>query len=92
MDESGRTIRWRRTFEPEEPSYNRVLCGKGERILSDVETEAYFTQLEEELYERLESRQRAIANWKRLKIVIVILKMCNGRLEEKVELEENSEE
>ena len=56
-----------------------------------METEAYFTQLEEELYERLESRKRAIANWKRLKIVIVILKMCNGRLEEKVELEENNE-
>ena len=56
MDESGRTIRWRRTFEPEEPSYQKALCGKGERILSEVETEAYFTQLEEELYERLESR------------------------------------
>ena len=40
----------------------------------------------------MESRKRAIANWKRLRIVIVILKMCNGRLEEKKELEENDEE
>ena len=88
MDEAGRTIRWRRTFEPEEPKYYPAYCGKGERILSDVETEAYFTQLEEELYERLESRKRAIANWKRLKIVIVILKMCNGRLEEKKEIDD----
>ena len=85
MDENGRTIRWRRTFEPQEPSYTRDCCKKGERILSEIETEAYFTQLEEELYERLESRRRAISNWKRLKIVIVILKMCNGRLEEKKE-------
>ena len=83
VDENGKTIRWRRTFDWQDPTYQRLCCGKGERILSEVETEAYFTQVEEELYERLASRQRAIANWKRLRIVIVILKMCNGRLEEK---------
>lgn len=37
--------------------------------------------MSKDLYERLEARRRAISNWKRLKIVIVILKMCNGRIE-----------
>lgn len=31
----------------------------------------------EDLHERLETRKRAIENWKRLKIVMAILRMCN---------------
>ena len=90
VDETGKTIRWRRTLDPQEPKHYSSICNnKGERKLSDIEAEAYFTQFSEDLYERLEARRRAVSNWKRLKIVIVILKMCNGRLEEKkVEKEE----
>jgi len=40
------------------------------------------TQINEELYERLEARRKAISNWKRLKIVIVILKMSGGRVDD----------
>ena len=83
MDETGKTIRWRRTFEIQEAVYEKTWCRKGERILNEIETESYLTQLEEDIFDRLEARRRAISNWKRLKIVIVILKMCNGRLEEK---------
>ena len=52
--------------------------------MSDLESEAKLTLLNEDLHERLEARHRAISNWKRLKIVIVILKMCNGRFDEAV--------
>lgn len=39
-------------------------------------------RLNEDLNERLKARSRAISNWKRLKIVIVILKMTGGRVDE----------
>jgi len=62
--------------------YKKGCLGtKGERLVSDIEAEASLTQLNEDLHERLEARRRAISNWKRLKIVIVILKMCNGRMD-----------
>lgn len=81
-DEKGRTIRWRRTYDQQstEKGPHCKMCRGG---LDCIEAEAQLTQLEEELYDRLEVRQRAISNWKRLRIVIVILRMCNGRLEEK---------
>ena len=89
LDEKGRTIRWERVFDQAENEKNeRKCCKPGERILTgkeamdDVEGEATLNQLNEDLYERLESRRRAISNWKRLKIVIVILKMSNGRMQE----------
>jgi hypothetical protein len=82
MDENGRTIRYRRIIDPDPVSFKKGLCGaKGERIISDIEAEANLTQLNDDLHERLEIRSRAISNWKRLKIVIVILKMCNGRMD-----------
>ena len=36
--------------------------------------------MSEELYEMLEARNRAISNWKRLKIVIAILRLANGKM------------
>lgn len=36
-----------------------------------------------QLYDELEVRQRAIANWKRLRIVIVLLQVCGGRVDKK---------
>ena len=84
MHEDGRTIRWRRIYEESEPEYKRECYGwrKGERIHTDIESEKFLENMNEDLYERLEARRRAISNWKRLKIVIVILKMCNGRIDE----------
>ena len=83
IDEQGKTIRYRRIIEPEsEVKYAKGCCWrKGERILSEIEAEAQLTQINEELSERLSQRARAISSWKRLKIVIVILKLCNGRID-----------
>ena len=36
----------------------------------------------EKLFNKIETRARAIGNWKRLKILIVILRMCNGNFSE----------
>ena len=35
----------------------------------------------EALYVKLEKRRRAIANWRRLKVVLAILKICGNRME-----------
>ena len=35
----------------------------------------------ERLHDTLELRRRAINNWKRLKVVLAILKICGGRME-----------
>ena len=84
LDEQGRTVRWQRIFESEEPNFQKRCRGHGERILSDIEAVETLQQLNEDLYDRLEARRRAISNWKRLKIVIVILKMTGGRIDESV--------
>ena len=36
-----------------------------------------------QLYDELEVRKRAIANWKRIRIVIVLLQVCGGRAAQK---------
>ena len=83
VDELGRTIRWERAFNGQEAQYQKIGCGrKGERILSDIEAVEALQQLNEDMYDRLEARRRALANWSRLKIVIVILKMTGGRVYE----------
>lgn len=46
------------------------------------------TRINEDLNERLMARSRAISNWKRLKIVIVILKMSGGRVDESAKQEQ----
>ena len=81
IDEKGRTIRWRRIVDLQVAMYKKRCCGNGERDYSGYEAEQMMTALSEDLYERLEARRRAISNWKRLKIVIVILKMCNGKID-----------
>ena len=83
LDENGRFIRWSRVYEKLEHKYKKTICGtKMERIVPDIEAEAALGLFNEDLYERLDARRRAISNWKRLKIVIVILKMCNGHFHE----------
>ena len=83
MDETGKTIRWQRMSEAADPVYAKGKCfGRGERIYSDTEAVELVNQINEDLYEKLEARRKAISNWKRLKIVIVILKMSGGRVDE----------
>ena len=63
--------------------YQKGFCGgRGDRIVSDLEAVEVITRFNEDLNERLSARSRAISNWKRLKIVIVILKMTGGRVDE----------
>ena len=77
-------IRWKRILEhSSNPQYTKGRCGQaGERILNDVEAVEKINQWNDDLYVKLRSRQKAISNWKRLKIVIVILKMTGGRVDE----------
>ena len=83
MDEYGKTIRWQRLSESADAVYGKARCwGRGERIYSDTEAVELVNQINEDLYEKLEARRKAISNWKRLKIVIVILKMSGGRVDE----------
>ena len=80
IDGKGKNIRWHRIFDPEEVKYGKYCCTKGERKFTDLQAQQALEVYNEDLYERLESRSRAIKNWQRLKIVIVILKMSNGRI------------
>ena len=84
LDESGKVIRWARVLDPRDPVFGSCCCsccGNGQRILSDIEAEAALSQNNEELFERLDAYDRAIANWKKLQIVIVILRLCHGRID-----------
>ncbi len=94
IDESGKTIRWRRIAEEnQEVKYAKGCCfRRGERILTEIEAEATLSQINEELSERLDQRARAISSWKRLKIVIVILKLCNGRIDSEEKEKEREEQ
>lgn len=49
--------------------------------MSEIEEEAALQQINNELFERLERYNRAIANWKKLQIVIVVLRLCHGRVD-----------
>ena len=40
------------------------------------------TKFNEQLYENLEASKRAIANWKKLRILIVMLKICGGHFDQ----------
>lgn len=94
FDEQGRIIRWKRVIEPDEEQAerrNRCSNRRQERQVNDLQADAFLEGFNEELYERLENRRRAISNWKRLKIVIVVLRMCNGKMNE-MEQEENEKE
>ena len=42
----------------------------------------------EKLSKKLERRRKAISNWRRLKIVLAILSLCDNRLEEDPEVVE----
>lgn len=93
FDEQGRIIRWKRILEyGEQEEHHTRCCRQGERVVSDVEADAYLESFNEELYERLMVRKKAISNWKRLKIVIVILRMCNGKMNEDEKEKEEEEE
>ena len=59
VDESGKTIRWRRIVEidQKEAVYKRTFCGtRGERILTELEEEAALSQFNDELFEKLKAR------------------------------------
>lgn len=59
MDESGKTIRWRRIydFDQKEAEFNRTFCGlRGERVLTEIEEEAALSQFNDDLFEKLKAR------------------------------------
>ena len=84
INNSARKIIWRRISEISSgPIYTKGrCCGYNERPLTDLECVEEINRFNEDLYERLEARKRAIGKWKRLKIVIVILKMTGGRIDD----------
>ena len=84
LDESGKVIRWARVLETRDPVFGSsccTCCNNGQRIMSDIEAEAALCQVNDELFERLDAYDRAIANWKKLQIVIVVLRLCHGRID-----------
>ena len=92
VDGQGNTIRWQRMPMVHDANFGKGKCLKrGERIYTDQEAVDLISQLNEELYERLEARRKAISNWKRLKIVIVILKMSGGRVDDSQDVKKQEE-
>lgn len=66
------------------PVFAKGKCnrGRGEKIISDIEAVEEIDQFNNDLHQKLKIRESAIKNWKRLKIVIVILKMTGGRVDD----------
>lgn len=90
--EDGRTLRWRKKTQKDkllstdsEGDKNTACCAPKKKNAND---EVYGDKLievnNEKLFNKIETRARAIGNWKRLKILIVILRMCNGNFTEEI--------
>lgn len=79
-DSEGKVIRWLPDPVDTEPT-SRFCCGKG--TLSETADHALFLRQNEEfqneMFEKLDTRSRAIANWKKLRILLVLLRVCGGR-------------
>ena len=81
FDEQGRLKRWE-FIDNGIKAENTKYCGKRNK-LENHEYDALFIEklnnFQSKLHNELEVRRRAIANWKRLRIIIVMLQFCGGR-------------
>lgn len=78
FDDDGRLERW--VKERRKPELvPKGCCGKA---LSKLDSELKFVEdldaFEKRLFDNLEVRQRAIKNWHKLRILIVLIIICNG--------------
>ena len=86
-DAQGRLIRWKLEFDDEnEDEYEKHLstCCAPETT-EDLDNYIAIQKLEmfsDRLNQRLERRTRAINNWKRLRVLLAILKICGGRFDQ----------
>ena len=79
-DDQGRRLRWE--FSKEAPPIAEKNCFGCEQQMAKhdydklflVQTQ-YFTK---RLYQNIEVREKAIANWKKLRILLVLFRICGG--------------
>lgn len=94
FDEQGRLFRWVRERDEKE-RVPRGCCQKAV-LPSKHELDLIFVkqldELECRLFDTLEVRTRAIRNWKKMRLLIVLLTMCGGRSVDMKRLEKNKEE
>ena len=55
-DEKGRTIRWQRILQQPDPNQRQSRWCNRDRALNEIEVEATISQINEEIYEKIEER------------------------------------
>ena len=83
-DERGRIVRWvksKRALNDEDESTRCCQKRKISQLSEDLQYVQGLDQWTSQLFNSLEVRRRAVANWKRLKIVLVLMKVCGNNLQ-----------
>ena len=80
-DEQGRLLRW----QPEIPDATKFTAKCFSRqVWEEADQNKYFIKrldtYHRQFYDNLEVSKRAIANWKKLRILIVLFKICGNKL------------
>ena len=86
FDDLNRLIRWKRKFEADEQKEKGFECCPNLEVehAKNLHDHLFVRKLEifnERLNIKLEKRRKAIANWRRMKVVLAILKLCGNRME-----------
>lgn len=79
-DERGRYKRWRNDSSNVPFKPNGCCAKEYDMNEKDLIFVNELEQFETNLYDNLEVRKRAIGNWKRLRVLLVMLKLSGGKV------------
>jgi len=80
FDEQGRLLRWKlNPYEVVEVAPS--CCGKSRmtQLDQDLLFNKKLENFHNQLYDHLEVSKRAIANWKKIRVLLVLLKLCGNK-------------
>lgn len=91
LDDKGRTRRWV-VKQPEVVFTSQSFCCAKYNPSTDHENDLYFVkafaEMEQSLFGELEVHSRAISNWKKIRLLLVLMRIAKGKLV----MEENEDE
>ena len=84
-DSSGRLHRW--VFVPTDfQEKGRSCCGKEntakDLLAENIEFVRLVNRYNSQLFTDIETRRKAMQNWKKLRILLVLLKICGGKFDD----------
>lgn len=79
----GRLKRWVKDESRLQDEWQKHCCGnQNDKHVHDLNFVYKFEAFESAVYDKLTAKKRAISNWQRLRIVLLLLDVCGGRTTE----------